>query len=390
MAKMDISPLKKYIDKIMDFFKEGETGTNIEFCHIRKGIDKESEQEKERCLFTLHTLIYNDYLKFEDKSLKFISLTEKGKEYIKCDNNLNIQIDLYKFLAVDKRKTEDLFGVLWAIIGIENEAPLYVAGSTFYDAMYSFILGKHTTYSSYIASLREEGKSTSRSAYYLELFKKLPEEKYKNFFDKLSEKINQELQEVTNQPQKTYQEYPSPISREESFKEEQPQKVLSTPSSVVREVSDKEKQESNSFLQKKKVFISYVHDKNKEKVHSFADKLKEDGIDVLIDKNAPLGMDLFKFMNEGISEADRVLIILTPVYKQKVNDREGGGGYECLLINKEIYDKQDTTKFIPVLFEGNFKDTPPNILTSRNGIDLSNEANWENNYKKLLEDLKKN
>ena len=87
------------------------------------------------------------------------------------------------------------------------------------------------------------------------------------------------------------------------------------------------------------VFISYSWDDTKHK--AWAKKLADDlrqkhKICSLIDQYNPAGTNLVEFMNRGIRVSDRVLMIGTPIYKQKCEDGIGTGGkYEEVIITKE-------------------------------------------------------
>ena len=85
-----------------------------------------------------------------------------------------------------------------------------------------------------------------------------------------------------------------------------------------------------------KVFISYSweEDAHQQWVREFADRLLADGIDATIDQyDASLGDRLPHFMEQSITTADYVLIICTPLYKKKADNRKGGVGYEGHIIS---------------------------------------------------------
>ena len=68
------------------------------------------------------------------------------------------------------------------------------------------------------------------------------------------------------------------------------------------------------------VFITYAwEDENhKQWVRSLADKLLDNGINAIVDQyDLSLGDRLPFFMEQSISNADYVLIICTPAYKEK-------------------------------------------------------------------------
>lgn len=380
---MELDNLKKYINGIMSLFQDRRIGQGTKLPNIRFWIHQETNHnniESSKYWFTLDVLLLNGYLVLEDKSQDFVFLSENGYDYINGDGELNLKVSLYDLLYVKDRleKEDELYEKLWTIIGQEEKALLYVNGPTFYNSIYPFIKGAHPSYSLYMQSLRDSKKSTSRVSYYRELFKKLPKEAYKGFFDALSEMINEELQSEENSARDPWAE-PSATTTNPVGEEHVSQEDLQQP-----EEGSEQLVSSNCS---KRVFISYAHDNNKTKVLKLAHQLKSDGFKVIIDHDLPLGSNLIAFMND-LSNVDRVLVILTPAYKKKAEMNEGGAGYESGIINAEIYKKQDTNKFIPVLFEGSFATSAPSFLQTRLGLDLSNEKDWEVNYKKLVEDLK--
>jgi len=121
---------------------------------------------------------------------------------------------------------------------------------------------------------------------------------------------------------------------------------------------------------RKKVFISYSWDnaEHQEWVLSLAeDLIAKYGIEVILDQfELSAGRDLTYFMEESIEKADKVLIILTPNYKIKAEDRTNGVGYETSMITQEIFDSPITKiKFLPVLRIGNSKTSSPKFLKSK-------------------------
>ena len=63
-----------------------------------------------------------------------------------------------------------------------------------------------------------------------------------------------------------------------------------------------------------KVFISYSHDSPEHKrwVSELAARLRHNGIDAILDQwDLGLGDDITRFMERGIVDADRVLVICT-------------------------------------------------------------------------------
>lgn len=136
-----------------------------------------------------------------------------------------------------------------------------------------------------------------------------------------------------------------------------------------------------------KVFISYSweEDAHQQWVREFADRLLADGIDATINQyDASSGDRLPHFMEQSITTADYVLIICTPLYKKKADNRKGGVGYESHIITEELYSKGNERKFIPVVRKGSFDAAMPTFLAGKLGIDLTDSIHFDNNYKDLI------
>ena len=96
-----------------------------------------------------------------------------------------------------------------------------------------------------------------------------------------------------------------------------------------------------------KVFASYSHDSDEHKqwILNLCTKLRKNGVDMLLDQwDIRLGTDQTLFM-EKLSTADRVLVICTDTYVKKADNREGGVGYEGIIITADIAADLRTDKF---------------------------------------------
>lgn len=141
------------------------------------------------------------------------------------------------------------------------------------------------------------------------------------------------------------------------------------------------------------VFISYSWDNDeihKAWVKKLADDLRSKyAVYTLLDQYNSGGVSLVEFMDRGLRIAHRVLIIGTPGYRQRAEEGFGTGGkYEGAIINAEIYHNTNTCKFIPILRKGeSFKESFINIISVRNGYDFRDNSQYEENLKKLADDL---
>lgn len=135
-----------------------------------------------------------------------------------------------------------------------------------------------------------------------------------------------------------------------------------------------------------KVFISYSWDNeiHQQWVVELASTLTKNGIYVYFDKyDLYAGKDMLYFMETSVKKADKILIIMTPNYKIKAEKRIGGVGYETSIVTAEIFENQDSDKFIPIRM-GDRELCTPNFLKSRIDIDMSDNSKFDNKVKELI------
>lgn len=140
-----------------------------------------------------------------------------------------------------------------------------------------------------------------------------------------------------------------------------------------------------------RVFISYSHDsiQHKEWVRKKADDLVSHNMDVVLDQfNLKPGQDIHQFVESAVQSADFVLLVCTPVYAVKANNRQKGVGIETALITSEIYNGADE-KFIALLREGTYYNSIPKYMQSKLYVDLREDQDNEA-WNKLCEHLIKN
>lgn len=139
------------------------------------------------------------------------------------------------------------------------------------------------------------------------------------------------------------------------------------------------------------VFISYswTDDAHQERVIGLAKRLRQDGVDIKIDKwDLKEGQDKYKFMEHMVSDSsvEKVLMICDKKYMEKANERKGGVGDETQIISPEIYNDVEQTKFIPIIFERSNEGELflPAYIKGRMYIDLSDPDAEELEYERLL------
>jgi hypothetical protein len=135
-------------------------------------------------------------------------------------------------------------------------------------------------------------------------------------------------------------------------------------------------------------FVSYSwdSDNHKEWVLGLATRLqKEGGVRIILDRwHLAPGGDRTVFMEKSIGNSKFVILICTPTYAQRANDREGGVGYEATIITAELADNINQRKFIPVLRSGDWKSALPVWIKTKLGVDLRKDPYSEGQYRDLL------
>ena len=136
-----------------------------------------------------------------------------------------------------------------------------------------------------------------------------------------------------------------------------------------------------------KVFISYSHDTSEHKqwVSELGAKLRYNGVDAILDQwDLGLGDDPTRFMETGVRDSDRVLVICTDSYVRKANAGEGGVGYESMIATKQHVQSVGRNKFIPIIREILGEDTAPAFLTNQASIDFTDDRQFDEKFDELL------
>lgn len=138
-----------------------------------------------------------------------------------------------------------------------------------------------------------------------------------------------------------------------------------------------------------KVFISYSHDDQAHKkwVLELAQRLRNAGVDAILDQfRLGLGGDLGGFMEKGVADSDRIIMVCTDTYIAKANDGLGGVGYEKMIMTAEYMNNIDTKKVIPLIRQ-NGTHNVPTFLKSRLFINFSREDEFELQFDNLLREI---
>lgn len=137
-------------------------------------------------------------------------------------------------------------------------------------------------------------------------------------------------------------------------------------------------------------FISYAWESEELKswVKDLATQLRSNGIDAKLDQwEVVPGDQMPHFMEKSVRDNDFVLIVCTPKYKTKSENRIGGVGYEGDIMTAEVLQNSNHRKFIPILKSGTKETALPAWLKGKYFVDLSNENHYEKNFEDLLTTL---
>lgn len=140
-----------------------------------------------------------------------------------------------------------------------------------------------------------------------------------------------------------------------------------------------------------KVFISYSWSSpgHQAMVRQWAEQLVSDGVDVVLDiYDLKEGHDKFAFMERMVTDetVTHVLVICDKVYSEKANARKAGVGTESQIISKEVYEKVEQSKFIPIVCDIDDQGEPflPAFLGARIWIDFSTPEAVNENWEQLI------
>lgn len=139
-----------------------------------------------------------------------------------------------------------------------------------------------------------------------------------------------------------------------------------------------------------KVFISYSwsSDAHKQWVLELAKRLvAEAGVEVILDRwHLKIGHDRYKFMEDSIRQADKVIVICDKTYCEKANNRVGGVGSETMILTPEIYEDTKQDKFIPIAMESSVNNQLllPDFIKSRLVLPLLDKRDFEKQYEDLI------
>ena len=140
----------------------------------------------------------------------------------------------------------------------------------------------------------------------------------------------------------------------------------------------------------RRVFISYSWDGDTHRgwVFQLCQDLRDKGVDAIIDQTMRKGKDLLDFMEKGIANAHRVLVVGTPNYKRKSEEEKGGVKYEQNIIKASILHGIGSDRYITILREGNsFEESFPAVISTKGGYDMRDNSKYQEHLTSLVHEI---
>jgi hypothetical protein len=137
------------------------------------------------------------------------------------------------------------------------------------------------------------------------------------------------------------------------------------------------------------VFISYSRETKDHNawVIELARRLRSDGIASVVDEwEIGPGDSLTYFMEQAVANSDFVILVCTPSYKKKFDDRTAGAGYEAELIAGQALVHRQRRKFIPVLRGDEWATSAPMLFLGLYYVDLRGDLASVGQRYRLLTD----
>lgn len=383
---------RELAELIFDKFREQkcETGQIIPLKSIEydKFIMNLNPIEQDLFYKVLNGLQYTRYYDYEKDLGGILRLTEKGYQYIYDDEKISLMQNI-PWIIPKKEETnwDRAYHKLWKAIGEEGKAIFYISGPKFYSFILDLYDNIPPSYNQYMKDRKEKAPfSTSRVDYYKDLINLLDDDTRYQLYINIQIFIEDRILDKNDQDTNI-----NISSNTSPFLDNLVGNTLSkkTEEKTFKEISNEKSSSNNEDAPK--VFISYSWDSEalKKWVLDLAIKLREKGIDAILDQwELELGKPIPNFMENSVGKSDRVICVITPKYNEKSINLHGGVGYEYSIISAEIMDKIDTQKFIPLLKEGNNENIPKS-LKGRTYIDMRNDNSFEDRLEDLLRDIYK-
>jgi hypothetical protein len=122
--------------------------------------------------------------------------------------------------------------------------------------------------------------------------------------------------------------------------------------------------------------------------YDLACRLRLNGVDVIFDKfETRIGSDLPLFMDQGLSQSNRVICICSELYNQKANAGCSGVGYEKRIICEEIIKDSSTAWVVPLIRNNKTARKLPIFLSSLKYLSFEDDSKYSESFYDLLREL---
>ena len=140
-----------------------------------------------------------------------------------------------------------------------------------------------------------------------------------------------------------------------------------------------------------RAFVSYSWSTSTHEawVINLASRLREDGVDVILDKwDLKQGHDANQFMESMVTDptVSKVMMVCDKLYVEKANSRAGGVGIESQIISPELYGKGAQDKYAALMTDEDEDGNAhvPIFYKGRIFVDFRSADKFEEKYEELL------
>ncbi len=150
---------------------------------------------------------------------------------------------------------------------------------------------------------------------------------------------------------------------------------------------DKSINKKKKSVKNPRVFISYTGEnpENRKWVKNFVCKLRENGVNARVDMyHLKPGHDLPQWMTNELIMADKVLLICDKFYAKKADSRNGGVGWETMIIQGDMMIHAQSNKYVCIIREENFDDGIPLYAKTKFSLQWTDPEILEEDFYELL------
>ena len=156
---------------------------------------------------------------------------------------------------------------------------------------------------------------------------------------------------------------------------------------VYNELINESATASRKEIKNPRVFISYTgaDQANRDWVKDFACRLRECGVNARLDIfHLKPGQDLPQWMTNELIMADKVLLICDKYYAEKADTRNGGVGWETMIIQGDMLSRQEQSKYLAILRDADIDRSLPIYVKSKYALNWAKDTITDDEFNELL------